>query len=24
VELYGPEGRREQSVFGIQVAPLEV
>lgn len=24
VELYGPEGQRERSVFGIQVAPLEV
>ena len=24
VELYGPEGQREQSVFGIQVAPLKV
>jgi Uma2 family endonuclease len=24
VELYGPEGRRAQSVFGIQAAPLEV
>jgi Uma2 family endonuclease len=24
VELYGPEGRRSQSSFGIQVRPLEV
>ena len=24
VELYGPEGRREQSVFDIKVAPLKV
>ena len=24
VELYGPEGRRARSVFGIKVAPLEV
>ena len=24
VELYGSEGRRAQSMFGIQVAPLEV